>query len=187
MWRAFIALSMLASSSSGALADVIEVGSNGVFQLATDVTDVAPGGSQVVEAPLRAPPTSISKVPLRWRDHVAAASSINAVSPKLIEALVWQESRWNPTAVSPAGALGLTQLMPGTARDLGVDARNPAANLEGGARYLRAQIRSFDGDLLLALAAYNAGPGRVKSVGRVPAISETKRYVASIVRRLITQ
>jgi soluble lytic murein transglycosylase-like protein len=112
-----------------------------------------------------------------------AASSAN-VSPTLLSALVWQESRWNPQAVSPKGAMGLTQLMPGTARDLGVNPADPIANLHGGARYLRQLLDQFDGDVEKALAAYNAGPARVRNAGGVPAIAETKAYVASIVRRV---
>jgi len=97
---------------------------------------------------------------------------------------VWQESRWNPSAISPKGAVGLAQLMPATARDLGVDPADPVANLKGGARYLRSLLDQFDGDVEKALAAYNAGPGRVRSAGGVPAIAETRAYVTSIVRRV---
>ncbi len=106
------------------------------------------------------------------------------LSPALIEAVVWQESRWRENAVSPAGARGLAQLMPGTAGELGVNADDPLANLEGGARYLREQLDRFDGDLELALAAYNAGPGRVEDAGGIPRIRETQVYVSSIMGRL---
>lgn len=97
---------------------------------------------------------------------------------------MWQESRWNPAAVSPAGARGLAQLMPGTARMLGVNPGDPLANLEGGARYLRQQIDAFGGDIEKALAAYNAGPGRVRAAGGIPAIEETQGYVKAIMGRL---
>lgn len=106
------------------------------------------------------------------------------LSPSLLEALVWQESRWREDAVSHAGARGLAQLMPGTARDLGVDPDDPMQNLEGGARYLREQLDRFDGDLEKALAAYNAGPGRVIRAGGIPNIRETRQYVAAIMGRL---
>ena len=112
-----------------------------------------------------------------------AATSAN-LSPTLLSALVWQESRWNPSAISPKGAMGLAQLMPATARDLGVDPTDPAANLKGGARYLRQLLDQFDGNVEKALAAYNAGPARVRMAGGVPAIAETQNYVASIVRRI---
>ncbi len=97
---------------------------------------------------------------------------------------MWQESRWHEAARSPVGARGLAQLMPGTARELGVDPDDPLANLEGGARYLRQQLDRFDGDLEKALAAYNAGPGRVEQAGGVPRIRETQKYVAAIMGRL---
>ena len=106
------------------------------------------------------------------------------LSPALIEALVWQESRWQAQARSPVGARGLAQLMPGTARYLGVDPDDPFANLEGGARYLREQLDRFDGNLEKALAAYNAGPGRVLAANGIPRIRETQTYVASIMGRL---
>ncbi|MBC2664098.1 lytic transglycosylase domain-containing protein [Novosphingobium flavum] len=122
--------------------------------------------------------------PAQWQGHVAALAARYDLSPSLLEALVWQESRWNSAATSPKGAHGLAQLMPGTARQLGVDPRDPAANLEGGAHYLRQQIDAFGGDLEKALAAYNAGPGRVAKAGGVPRIPETQGYVAAIMARL---
>ena len=106
------------------------------------------------------------------------------LSPALIEAVVGQESRWREQAVSSAGARGLAQLMPGTAREMGVDPDDPFANLEGGARYLREQFDRFGGDVEKALAAYNAGPGRVVAANGVPAIRETQNYVASVMGRL---
>ncbi len=93
--------------------------------------------------------------------------------------LVQQESGWNPNAVSPKGATGLAQLMPATARALGVDINDPAQNLEGGARYLRAMYDKF-GSWRLALAAYNAGPGAVEQYGGIPPYAETKNYVRAI-------
>jgi soluble lytic murein transglycosylase-like protein len=122
--------------------------------------------------------------PREWQARVAELSAKYDLSPSLIEALVWQESRWRTGAVSPVGARGLAQLMPGTARQLGVDANDPHANLEGGARYLRMQLDAFGGDLEKALAAYNAGPGRVVRAGGIPPIRETRDYVAAILGRL---
>lgn len=97
----------------------------------------------------------------------------------LFDALIMQESRYNHTAVSPKGALGLSQLMPGTARQLGTNPYAVIDNLRGGARYLRQQVDRF-GRYDLALAAYNAGPGRVARHDRVPAIAETIGYVRNI-------
>ncbi|KAA0228740.1 lytic transglycosylase domain-containing protein [Fimbriimonadia bacterium ATM] len=98
----------------------------------------------------------------------------------LFAALITAESAWNPNAVSPAGAKGLTQLMPGTALSLGVsDPFDPMQNLRGGAKYLRQQIERF-GSVELALAAYNAGPGAVKKYGGIPPFPETQNYVKKI-------
>ena len=108
----------------------------------------------------------------------------NPNEPSLLEAVVWQESRWNPRAVSPVGAKGLAQLMPGTARDMGVNPDDPLANLEGGARYLRLMLNMFGGDLEKALAAYNAGPARVAKANGIPRIRETQNYVSAIMGRL---
>ena len=129
-------------------------------------------------------PARMLLVPPDYQAKVAELAGRFDLSPTLIEALVWQESRWRANAVSPVGARGLAQLMPGTARDLGVDPDDPFANLEGGARYLREQLDRFDGDLEKALAAYNAGPGRVIRAGGVPRIRETQLYVAAIMGRL---
>lgn len=97
----------------------------------------------------------------------------------LFDALIAQESRYQPLAISPKGAIGLAQLMPGTARQIGANPWDLYDNLRGGARYLRQQVDTF-GRWDLALAAYNAGPGRVRRGWRVPAIAETQGYVRSI-------
>ncbi|WP_232474355.1 lytic transglycosylase domain-containing protein [Sphingomonas sp. MA1305] len=97
----------------------------------------------------------------------------------LFDAMIIRESRYDPVVVSPKKAFGLTQLMPGTAAELGVDRYDVMQNLRGGARYLRSQLDRF-GQYHLALAAYNAGPGRVR--GAVPAIPETRAYVDDILR-----
>ena len=125
-------------------------------------------------------------VPQQYSAALSFAANSANISPSLLAALVWQESRWDAKAVSRKGAVGLTQLIPGTARDLGVDPADPLANLLGGARYLRQLLDQFDGNVEKALAAYNAGPARVRSAGGVPAIAETRNYVASIVRRIST-
>lgn len=125
-------------------------------------------------------------IPPRYAAMVEQAAKLAGISPTLLSALVWQESRWNSAAVSPKGAIGLTQLMPGTARELGVNPNVPFDNLVGGARYFRRVLESFDYDVEKALAAYNAGPARVRRANGVPRITETQLYVASVMKRAST-
>lgn len=175
-----------------ALADVLEIGSGGPAWVAggpvaaADPQTIAEPAEFAGPLPAGTPLTQVaaSAGPDAYRARVAELAAKYDLSPTLIEALVWQESRWRAGAVSPAGARGLAQLMPGTARHLGVNPNDPHANLEGGARYLRAQLDAFGGDLEKALAAYNAGPGRVQAANGVPRIRETQNYVASILSRL---
>ena len=116
-----------------------------------------------------------------YAEAVARAAERHGLDQKLLHALVIVESGYRPDAVSPAGAGGLTQLMPGTAADLGVaDRFDIDQNLAGGADYLARLLLRF-GDLRLALAAYNSGPARVARLGRVPDIEETRAYVASVI------
>lgn len=112
--------------------------------------------------------------------EIEAAAAKNGIEPALLRALVRQESGFDPAARSSAGAVGLTQLMPGTAASLGVDPTDPVQALDGGARYLRQQLDRFGGDERLALAAYNAGPGAVARHGGVPPYAETQAYVERV-------
>lgn len=114
-----------------------------------------------------------------WAGAIEQAATEAGVDPALLAALVQHESNFDPTARSSAGALGLAQLMPGTAAGLGVDPTDPLDNLRGGARYLKQQLDRF-GSADLALAAYNAGPTRVAQAGGIPRISETQNYVQRV-------
>ena len=103
------------------------------------------------------------------------------MNEKLVRALIKQESGFNPTIVSKAGATGLMQLMPATAESLGVsDAKDPVQNVDGGVRYLKSLMKKYNGNLILSLAAYNAGPGAVDKYGGVPPYKETQNYVKNI-------
>lgn len=124
-------------------------------------------------------------VPSRWRPLLRQVAGDVGLDVALLEAVVGQESGFNPAAVSRAGAVGLMQLMPDTARRFGVhDRLDPEQNLRGGARYLAWLLDHFNQDLDLALAAYNAGEGSVRQHGnRVPPFAETQAYVRAVRQR----
>ncbi len=129
--------------------------------------------------------TAVTDTLSRFSSEIETAARRSGLDPALILSVVMEESGGDPEARSPKGALGLMQLMPDTARELGVANRTDAAqNLEGGARYLADMLEKFAGKLDVALAAYNAGPGTVKRLGgRVPDYPETRRYVKSVLDR----
>lgn len=114
-----------------------------------------------------------------WAPEIEKAANEAGIEPRLLAAMVWQESGFKPDAVSKSGAIGLAQLMPATAEGLGVDPHDPVENLDGGARYLAWTIREF-GSLELGLAAYNAGPGNVRAANGIPDIPETQAYVPRV-------
>ena len=140
-------------------------------------TKVAAGGP--------APPEwALPAVRRHWPLVLKIAEEVG-VPPMLLASQMQQESQGRSHLVSPAGAKGLMQLMPDTARSLGVrDPFNPEQSLRGGARYLKQQLDTFEGDVKLALAAYNAGPGNVRKYGGVPPFRETRNYVREILERV---
>jgi len=190
-----VAIAVLVAST--ARADVFEVGDDGTLAVRSGAGTVAwTGGSRpfgedddadepAPDVPAHALTLVVApEAPAAMRGHLLQAAARYDVSPALLAALVWQESRWQPAALSAKGAIGLGQLMPATARALAVDPREPAANLQGAAHYLRQLLDLFDGDVERALAAYNAGPGRVLKANGVPRIAETQSYVSRIIDRL---
>ena len=165
---ALLAVSLIACA---ARADVFELGDGGTLL------------TRAADAPPTAAVQAAGTVPPAHRLALAHAAARHGLSPALLEALVWQESRWHSDARSPRGAIGLTQLMPQTAQELGVDPHDPAANLEGGARYLRRQLDRFE-HLPLALAAYNAGPAAVEAAHGIPELRETRAFIDGVLDRL---
>lgn len=108
-------------------------------------------------------------------------SRLYGVDPKLIKEMIREESGWNPNAISPKGAMGVMQLMPQTATLMGVkNPFDPVENIDGGVRYMKYLLEKFNGNVSFALAAYNAGPTVVETLGRIPNISETQNYVRRI-------
>lgn len=122
-----------------------------------------------------------AKTPVRYEEVIREASAKHNMDPALVKAVIKQESNFNRTDVSNKGAEGLMQLMPGTARGLGVkDAFDPWENVHGGTLYLKYMLDRFNGNLPLALAAYNAGPGAVQRHGKIPPYRETQDYVRRV-------
>lgn len=170
-----------------------------------EIVAVLPGGSEIRLdlAAVREIRPSLPRPPLdsgpqrtsgaHWRKeagdlarHVRRASRRWGVEPELIVAVAFTESRLNPLAVSPKGAMGVMQLMPSTARLMAVkDPFDARQNIDGGARWLRMMLDRFAGDVDLALAAYNAGPETVKRYGGIPPYKETRRYVQLVREKLI--
>ena len=131
------------------------------------------------EAALR--PTAASRQARAYQPMIASASRLFAVDPDIVRAVIKAESNYDARAVSPKGAQGLMQLMPKTARELGVsDPFDPVANIHGGVSYLSQLLGILNGNLPLALAAYNAGLSRVIGRYEIPAIEETRRYVERV-------
>ncbi len=182
--------STLASGNSGALVASLEAGSSPESAAETlyDPVDPNPGAGQLFGDTSG----SIEQLIIRAAQETHHMSGVRAagLSPKqwrcLLQALIWQESRFTIGARSPVGAFGLTQIMPGTAQDLGIYPayyENPYIQVTGGARYLAQMLAMFDGNIIHGLAAYNAGPGNVQRYGGVPPFAETQHYVQVIPER----
>jgi soluble lytic murein transglycosylase-like protein len=147
-------------------------------QLASALSPAAAGGATGVTG---APGAPGAPGATPYAAEISAAAARNGVDPNVLTGLIRAESNFDPNAGSPAGAQGLTQLMPGTAAGLGVaNPLDPVQSIEGGARYLRQQLDHFGGDVTKALAAYNAGPGAVERFGGVPPYEETQNYVRRV-------
>ncbi len=189
MASAWLAAVVTLTAAGGAAETVAGKARTGIFNSQTGVLDRRSSQQYAFSSRLQPPseiPEEVFLPPAgrirytgRFLPMAKAAARKHWIPETLFVRLVQQESNWNPKAVSHKGAIGLAQLMPQTARRLGVDPHDPRQNLDGGARYLRDQYRTFR-SWKLALAAYNAGPGAVKQHGGVPPYRETRSYVTRI-------
>jgi hypothetical protein len=177
----FILFAIMCSFAPQVSAQVIEIGGDGeatVYDAPTVFAD--DGNSPFFEPAIYATSSLARRSPATV--SVAQVEREYGLPSGSVDAVIYQESRGRMNAVSPKGALGLMQLMPGTAAQLGVNPYDADQNIRGGARYLRQQIDRF-GSIPLALAAYNAGPGAVTKYGGIPPYRETQNYVATILSR----
>lgn len=178
MPRTFLAILLSCSTPVAAFAQVIEIDSSGEAR-------TYDGPTLFIDDE----PTSIESARTIGPSHgdtwvrLAAEAKYHGLAPGLLEAVAWQESRGRMNAVSAKGALGVMQLMPATAAEMGVNPGDLADNIRGGALYLRRQLDRFGGNVPLALAAYNAGPGAVERFRGIPPYRETRDYVARIMSR----
>lgn len=161
------------------LAQVLEIQPDGGVVTYSGPTVYSDAGAQPISSAAAPPRATPAEVAAAIQDSAAR----HALPVPVVEAVAWQESRYNQAAISPKGARGVMQLMPATAQTLGVDAADLKSNIDGGTAYLAQQLRRF-GDLSLALAAYNAGPEAVDRYGGVPPYAETRAYVRAILGRL---
>lgn len=172
--RCGLVLCAALGAAAPARADVLQLNPDGAVTTFSGPSVVTRDGVTPITAP--AAPDRRSGV----AGALTSAGERVELSPLLLEAVAWAESRFNVHARSPDGAIGVMQLMPATAAQLGVDPADPAANIQGGAQYLRQMMVLFDGDIERALAAYNAGPEAVRRYGGVPPYKETRTYVAAV-------
>lgn len=178
---ASIAAGFAVLAAGPACADVLSIGEDGSVTLYDQPMIYLDQGA----APVATPAPRASQPPRpKIGEVIAAAAGHYALSADLLEAVAWQESRFRSGAVSSKGAVGVMQLMPATARALGVDPHDVAQNIHGGAAYLGQMLSRYGGNIEKALAAYNAGPGAVDRYGGVPPYRETQAYVAAIMARL---
>jgi Transglycosylase SLT domain len=191
--KALLVLSLATCCVSNvAKADVIDISPTGVITThkgptvfsgttSTPITTATPSTETNTALPDPQFPLTLHPVLVGYLNEAATRFGVD---PALVRAVAWQESRFRSDAVSPKGAIGIMQLMPDTARELGVNPHDPRQNIHGGVAYLSSLLTRFGGDTRLALAAYNAGPAAVAQYRGIPPFRETQNYVKSISARI---
>ena len=155
-----------------------------------EIEEYVPPPPPQVPAPV-APVETVKIVSAPTPEELVATAAVNhGLRPEFVRSVAAVESAFRPTAISPKGAIGLMQLMPGTANDLGVDPHDPAQNADAGAKYLRQLLLRYKDShdpVRLALAAYNAGPGAVDRYKNIPPYRETQQYVEKVLRKYLAE
>jgi soluble lytic murein transglycosylase-like protein len=174
-------------TAESAAAQVIEIGPLGAVTVYDGPAVVTANGVTAIPPPVQAARRARGQngaPSAQLSGAISDAARASDLSASLIAAIAWRESNFRASAVSRAGALGEMQLLPETARRLGVDPKISRQNVAGGAAYVRALLHRYNGDLIKTLAAYNAGPEAVDRYGGVPPFKETQAYVAAVLDRL---
>jgi soluble lytic murein transglycosylase-like protein len=196
--KTILALLVLCFCATRAHADVIDIAPNGAATIYKGPTlFTGTSTSPIAAAPAAPATTGVNPIAVATSDprfpmtmHPVLVGYLNDaatrfnVDPGLVQAVAWQESKFRSDVISPKGAIGIMQLMPATARQLGVNPNDPRQNIYGGVAYLSMLLTRFNGDARLALAAYNAGPEAVAQYRGIPPFRETQNYVKSIAERI---
>lgn len=183
--RSILTAFAMSVAAHPAAAQVLEIAADGALVRYDGPTVFSDTGATAIPLPVLL--ATSRQAPRDVGEAIASAADRHGLDPALLSAVAWQESRFRQGAVSSKGAVGVMQLMPATARALGVDGADLTQNIHGGAAYLAQMLSRYNGDTALALAAYNAGPGAVDRYRGIPPYAETQNYVSAVLKRFVDQ